>query len=50
MKKPKEVYFDQYCESCEHKDLNDYENPCNDCLANPGNENSHKPVEYKEKK
>ena len=45
----KEVYFNQYCESCEYKDIKDVLEPCNECLDNPINFQSHKPVKYKEK-
>ena len=45
----KEVYFDQYCKTCEHKDLPESEDPCFDCLEEPTNFESHKPVHYKEK-
>lgn len=41
-----EVYFDQYCSSCKHFNKEDYEDPCNECLENPVNINSHKPVNY----
>ena len=27
-----EVYFDQYCKTCEHEKLDDAESPCNECL------------------
>lgn len=43
----KEVYFDKYCEMCKHKDVKDHEEPCNECLDNPTNFYSHKPVNYK---
>lgn len=46
--KLKEVYF-TYCESCEFKDVEQSEDPCHDCLNEPVNEWSHKPVNYKEK-
>lgn len=45
----KEVYYDIYCPSCVNKDLPEVEDPCNECLTNPCNEDSHKPVRYKEK-
>lgn len=45
----KEVYFDQYCKSCEYKDVKESEDPCYDCLEEPVNLESHKPVNYKEK-
>lgn len=44
----KEVYFDQYCKSCENWKLKESEEPCNHCLSVPANVNSHKPVDYKE--
>lgn len=45
----KEVFFDQYCKTCEHRDLAESEDPCYDCLEEPTNLESHKPVNYKEK-
>jgi hypothetical protein len=45
----KEVYFNQYCESCKHRDCKDTDEPCNECLDNPVNEYSHKPIKYEEK-
>lgn len=44
----KEVYFDQYCKKCKHKDLPEIEDPCDDCLAEPVNSYSHKPVYFEE--
>lgn len=44
MNEEKEVYFDQYCKSCKHHSLKESKDPCNDCLAEPGNTNSHKPT------
>ncbi len=45
----KEVFFDEYCPKCEFSEYAENQDPCWDCLANPVNENSHKPTEYKEK-
>lgn len=45
----KEVYFDQYCSTCEYAELAEDEEPCFSCLAEPENLYSHKPVRYKEK-
>lgn len=42
----KEVYFDQYCKSCKHKDKGEVDDPCNECLDEPVNLGSHKPVKY----
>ena len=45
----KEVYFDKYCKSCKYKNLKEDEDPCHDCLNEPSNLYSHKPVNYVEK-
>jgi hypothetical protein len=45
----KEVYFDQYCKTCAHKDVKEKDDPCFDCLQEPSNLNSHKPVKYEPK-
>jgi len=42
----KEVYFDQYCKSCKHHEKKDTDEPCNECLENPINQFSHKPVKW----
>ena len=44
----KEVYFNVYCIKCVYAETNQEYEPCNECLANPSNENSHKPVNFKE--
>ena len=46
----KEVYFNEYCKSCEHKNKKEDETPCDECLSNPVNLFSHKPVKYEENK
>lgn len=43
------VEFDKYCKTCEYEDYDEYEDPCHECLNNPSNTYSHKPVNYKEK-
>ena len=45
----KEVYFQLYCSQCKDKDTPETEDPCNDCLAHPSNQWSHKPLYFKEK-
>ena len=47
----KEVYFDQYCEQCEHWKENDegLGDPCDECLDNPLNVQSHKPVKFEKR-
>lgn len=47
----KEVYFSQYCKTCQFEkcDENDILAPCWDCLGEPVNVYSHKPINWKEK-
>lgn len=42
------VDFEKYCETCKHKDLDDAEEPCNECLECPVNLHSQKPVKWEE--
>ena len=42
----KEVRFDLYCVNCINYAKDETDDPCNDCLANPSNEDSHKPVYF----
>ena len=44
------VNFDEYCEFCKHFNKAETDEPCNECLAEPVNFYSHKPVKYEEKK
>lgn len=45
----KEVYFHIYCQKCRYRELNESQDPCEECLSYPVNEYSHKPVKFKEK-
>lgn len=45
----KEVYFDKYCKTCQYCKNKEDESPCDECLAEPVNVYSHKPVRWKEK-
>lgn len=45
-----EVRFMDYCKTCKFKNLKDSDEPCNECLSNSVNENSHKPVKYEKGK
>ena len=45
----KEVYFDLYCKTCKHKESKETEYPCDECLDNPINLYSHKPVKWEDK-
>lgn len=42
------VEFDKYCKTCEYCSLDAWLDPCHECLNNPVNTNSKKPVCYKE--
>ena len=42
----KEVYFNEYCDTCKYSDVDDVKDPCNECLGEPANLHSHKPVYY----
>ena len=44
----KEVDFKTYCKTCEYNELEEKFAPCNDCLAEPMNANSAKPIYWKE--
>lgn len=46
----KEVDFNKYCKTCEYKETEEKCDPCNDCLAEPMNADSEKPVYWKEAK
>lgn len=42
----KEVFFNQYCNTCVYKDLEVFDEPCDECLNVPARANSHKPLMY----
>lgn len=42
------VDFYKYCEICKHRTKDEIEEPCRDCLNEPVNKNSEKPVYYEE--
>lgn len=46
----KEVYFHLYCPKCKYEGHKESDDPCWDCLNEPMNLDSHKPVYFKEKK
>lgn len=49
MNEQKIVDFNEYCSKCEYYKKKENEEPCDDCLSNPVNSYSHKPVDFKEK-
>ena len=44
------VEFEKYCKTCKHKDVKDEYgiDPCHECLNEPVNTHSRKPVNYEE--
>lgn len=44
-----EVYFDQYCKTCKYKKTPQEKDPCHECLSEPMNLYSNKPVKYEDK-
>lgn len=46
----REVDFHKYCPKCKHWEIEDIKDPCNDCLGDPCNKNSEKPVYYEQAK
>lgn len=45
----KEVYFDNFCAKCKHKDLDEKFDPCNECLEYGAREDTHTPLHYEPK-
>lgn len=45
----KEVYFHEYCKTCRYLNAKDTEEPCAECLGEPLNWNTHRPVKYEKK-
>ncbi len=43
------VEFYKYCQKCKYESLPESEDPCNECLTNSVNEDSHMPTEFVEK-
>lgn len=42
------VEFNKFCKTCKHKDLDEKYDPCHECLSNPINTGSIKPMKYEE--
>ncbi len=45
----KEVYFGEFCDKCKYSNKREDEEPCWDCLDQPWNTNSHKPMYFEKK-
>lgn len=41
----KEVYF-TYCNTCKHKDADQADDICHECLNTPARQYSHKPINW----
>lgn len=48
MNNPKEVLFNEWCCKCKYFKVQEKDDPCCDCLDEPFNIDSHKPVYFKE--
>lgn len=46
----KEVRFDLHCQKCKHEKVSEIDEPCYECLSNPVNPHSRKPVNFEEEK
>ena len=46
----KEVLYYVYCKKCKYASKSEAEDPCWDCLNQPVNTDSHKPVYFEENK
>ena len=44
----KEVLFGEFCPGCEFAEKLENEEPCNECLEQAWNIDSHKPINWKE--
>lgn len=45
----KEVLFNEYCCKCIHEDKSEHEPPCDECIAEPVNLWSKRPIKFEEK-
>ncbi len=44
--KNNEVFFEEYCKTCKYKNFSETDSPCAECIAEPVNLYSHKPVKW----
>lgn len=42
----KEVYYSEWCKNCKYRDLDETHDPCNECLTQGWNMDSHRPINY----
>ena len=43
------VEFNEFCPKCKYGDLDGFQDPCNDCLTNPANYGTTKPINFVDK-
>lgn len=43
------VEYERFCTKCKHEAVDANEEPCEECLSNPVNLHSHKPVKFEER-
>lgn len=48
MEHPNKIVDFMFCKICKHYDKTDAEHPCDECLLQPVNQNSYRPVYYVE--
>lgn len=46
----KEVQFAEYCDKCKYAGLDEFKDPCNDCMGVPAREGTRVPVNFKDKR
>lgn len=42
----KEVYYNYWCRQCKYRDTEEIQDPCNECLTQGFNIDSHRPINY----
>lgn len=47
--KQKMVFYDEYCPKCKNWKTDEVKDPCNECMDQPFNYDSHKPINFQEK-
>lgn len=45
----KEVYYADYCKECKHRDDDEAEDKCHECLNEPGRQDTHKPLNFEKR-
>lgn len=45
----KEVIYEGYCQKCKYVNIREQDDPCNACLTQNWNVDTHRPVNFKKK-